>query len=130
MSVISSKYSFNPLLMPSSRKGAIDFYPLSMYLPNPDIVLKKQGKDITVYNELLTDAHLGGCVASQKSGVLSLECYIDRGKAKSRHAKLIEDVFKSLDLERIVSEILNAPLFGYQILEVIWEAAPLCPPLI
>lgn len=105
----------------ATRKGAIDFYSLGMYLPNPDPVLKKQGKDITVYNELLTDAHLGGCVTSRKSGVLSLEWSIDRGKAKSRQAKLIEDVFKALDLEHIISEILNAPLYGYQALEVIWE---------
>ena len=105
----------------ATRKGAIDFYSLGMYLPNPDNVLKKQGKDITVYNEMLVDAHLGGCVTSRKSGVLSLEWSIDRGKAKSRQAKLIEDIFKNLDIERIISEILNAPLFGYQALEVIWE---------
>lgn len=105
----------------ATRKGAIDFYSLGMYLPNPDPVLKKQGKDITVYNELLVDAHLGGCVTSRKSGVLSLEWSIDRGKAKSRQAKLIEDVFKNLDIEQIISEILNAPLFGYQVMEVIWE---------
>jgi phage gp29-like protein len=105
----------------ATRKGAIDFYNLGMYLPNPDTVLKKQGKDITVYNELLTDAHLGGCVTSRKSGVLSLEWSIDRGKAKSRQARLIEDIFKNLDLEHIISEILNGPLFGYQVLEVIWE---------
>lgn len=105
----------------ATRKGAIDFYSLSMYIPNPDLVLKKQGKDITVYNELLTDAHLGGCVTSRKSGVLSLEWGIDRGKAKSKHAKLIEDMFKNFDLDHIISEILNAPLFGYQVLEVLWE---------
>ena len=105
----------------ATRKGAIDFYSLSMYLPNPDPVLKKQGKDITVYNELLTDAHLGGCVTSRKSGVLSLEWSIDRDKAKSRQAKLIEDVFKNIDIANVIAEILNAPLFGYQVLEVIWE---------
>ena len=105
----------------ATRKRAIDFYSLGMYLPNPDPVLKKQGKDITVYQELLTDAHLGGCVTSRKSGVLSLEWSIDRGKAKTRQARLIENVFNNLDLEAIISEILNAPLFGYQVLEVIWE---------
>ncbi len=105
----------------ATRKGAIDFYSLGMYLPNPDPVLKKQGKDITVYKELLTDSHVGGCITSRKAGVKSLEWSIDRGKAKSRQAKLIEDVFKSLDMDGIVSEILNAPLFGYQALEVIWK---------
>lgn len=107
----------------ATRKTAIDFYSLAMYLPNPDPVLKKQGKDITVYKELLTDAHLGGCVESRKSGVLSLEWSIDRGKAKSRQARMIQDVFESLDMENIISEILDAPLFGYQVLEVVWKTS-------
>ncbi|MEW6115368.1 MAG: DUF935 family protein [Nitrospirota bacterium] len=105
----------------ATRKRSIDFYSLGMYLPNPDPVLKKMGKDIDVYNELLVDAHLGGCVTSRKSGVKSLEWEIDRGKSKSRTSKLITDVFKNLDIDRIIGEILNAPLFGYQPLEVMWE---------
>ncbi|MEJ5227208.1 DUF935 domain-containing protein [Thermodesulfovibrio sp.] len=105
----------------ATRKGAIDFYSLGMYLPNPDPVLKKQGKDITVYKELLADAHVGGCITSRKAGVLSLEWSIDRGRAKSRQAKLIEKVFQNLNLEKIMSEILDATLFGYSVLEVIWE---------
>ncbi len=105
----------------ATRKRSIDFYSLGMYLPNPDPVLKKMGKDIAVYNELLVDAHLGGCVTSRKSGVKSLEWEIDRGKAKTRQAKLIEDLFKNLDLDRIIGEILDAVLFGYKPLEVIWE---------
>jgi phage gp29-like protein len=105
----------------ASRKRSIDFYSLGMYLPNPDQVLKKMGKDIKVYNELITDAHLGGCLTSREAGVTSLEWEIDRGKSKSRQAKLIEDLFNDLDLDRIMGEILNAPLFGYQPLEVLWE---------
>lgn len=103
------------------RQNAIDFYSVSKFLPNPDPILKKQGKDISVYNELLSDAHLGGCVASRKSGVLSLLWSIDRGKALSRQNKIIEEVFAELPIENIIAEMLNAPLFGYQVLEVLWE---------
>lgn len=105
----------------ATRQRSIDFYSLGMYLPNPDPVLKKTGKDIAVYNELLSDGHLGGCVTSREAGVKSLEWEIDRGKSKSRQAKLIDDLFKNLDLYRIITEILTAPLFGYAPLEVIWE---------
>jgi phage gp29-like protein len=105
----------------ATRNGAVDFYGLGMTLPNPDPVLRKQGKDVTVYQDLLADAHLGGCVKSRKSGVRSLEWAIDRGRARSSQARLIEDVFNSLDLERIINEILDAPLFGYSVLEVMWD---------
>jgi phage gp29-like protein len=105
----------------ATRKGAIDFYSLGMYLPNPDPVLKKQGKDIAVYKELLTDAYVSGCVSSRRSGVLSLEWGIDRGKAKSRQAKVIESLFQDIDIYKVISEMLDSVLFGYQVMEVIWE---------
>jgi len=105
----------------ASRKRSIDFYALGMYLPNPDPVLKKMGKDITVYTELLSDAHMGGCVSSRKSGVKSLEWGIDRGKAKSRQAKLIESLFRDLDVGIILEEMLNAVLYGYQPMEIMWK---------
>jgi phage gp29-like protein len=105
----------------ATRQRSIDFYSLGMYLPNPDPVLKKAGKDIAVYNELLSDGHLGGCVTSREAGVKSLEWMIDRGKAQTRQAKLVEDMFKNMDIDNILSEILKAPLFGYSPLEVIWE---------
>lgn len=105
----------------ATRQRTIDFYGLGMYLPNPDPVLKKMGKDIEVYEGLLSDDHLGGCVTSRAAGVLSLEWGIDRGKAKSRQAKLIEDLFGRLKLRAIIEEMLDAPLFGYKPMEVIWE---------
>jgi phage gp29-like protein len=92
-----------------------------MYLPNPDPVLKAQGKDIKIYSELLSDGHLGGCVSSRKAGVKSLEWGIDRGKAKSRQARLIEDLFKSLPINNIIDTILDAVFFGYQPIEVMWK---------
>ncbi|HBE45728.1 MAG TPA: DUF935 domain-containing protein [Deltaproteobacteria bacterium] len=105
----------------ATRKRSIDFYALGMYLPNPDPVLKAQGKDIKIYSELLSDGHLGGCVSSRKAGVKSLEWGIDRGKAKSRQARLIEDLFKSLPINNIIDTILDAVFFGYQPIEVMWK---------
>jgi phage gp29-like protein len=107
--------------MIATRERSIDFTALGMYLPNPDPVLKKMGKDIEVYTELRSDAHVSGCIASRKAGVKSLKWAIDRGKAKSRQAKVIEDAFSRLRLAKIISEILDAVLYGYQILEVVWE---------
>jgi phage gp29-like protein len=45
---------------------------------------------------------------------------VDRGKAKSRQAKITSDALQALDMNRIIGEILNAPLCGYQPLEVLW----------
>ena len=39
----------------ASRSRSIDFFGLGMYLPNPDPILKSQGRDIRIYRELRTD---------------------------------------------------------------------------
>ncbi|QOK96803.1 DUF935 domain-containing protein [Ralstonia pseudosolanacearum] len=104
----------------ATRGRSIDFYGLGMYLPNPDPVLKALGKDIKVYRELRADAHVGGCIRRRKAAVKALEWGLDRDKAKSRVAKSVEAIFADLDLSRIITEMLDAVLYGYQPMEVIW----------
>ena len=107
----------------ATRKRAGDVYGFGMYLPNPDEVLKNNGLDISAYRKLLYDPHLGSCIINRKAGVKSLNWSIDRAKAPGRVAKFIEDVFEGLRLkiDGIIGEILDAPLFGYQALEIMWE---------
>lgn len=106
----------------AERSQSIDFYQLATgYLPNPDSVLKKQGKDISAYRGLLTDDRLGGCIKSRKAGVKSLLWGVDRGKSKSRYAKVIEECFSALKVREMIASILNAPLYGYATLEIMWD---------
>lgn len=105
----------------ASRDKSIDFIGLTYYLPDPDPVLRNQGSDIRIYKDLLSDAHLWSCIQSRKAGVLSLEWEIDRGKAKSRQAKIIQKLFEELNIEDIITEILDTPLFGYNVIEIIWS---------
>jgi len=104
----------------ATRKRSINFYSLGSYLPDPDIVLRKQGKDIKVYKELLCDSHVFACVQSRKAGVLSLEWDINRGIDKDQNAKIIVQLLKNLDIAKIINDILDASLFGFQPIEVIW----------
>lgn len=105
----------------ATRNRSPDFSALGMYLPNPDPILKKQGKDIRVYSDLRSDAHVGGCIRRRKAGVVRMEWRIDRDRASARMAKLAEQVLKDLDMRRLMREMLDAPLFGWQPLEVIWS---------
>ena len=105
----------------ATRRASIDFFASGMPLPNPDPVLKALGQDIKVYRELRSDPHVGGCIRRRKAVVKALEHGLDRGKASSRHARTIEDIFADLDLARIIGEALDAVLYGYQPMEVMWE---------
>jgi len=96
---------------------------INLALPNPDPILKRQGKDISTYRDLLVDSHVWSTVQSRKAGTLRLEWSIDRGKARSRIARFVDDIFsnQSFRIRQTFSDILEAVQFGYQALEVFWE---------
>ena len=105
----------------ATRKRALNFYSLANILPDPDIVLRKQGKDMRIYKELMCDAHVFACVQSRKAGVLSLDWDINRGVDKDENAENIFKLLKSLDVHKLINDILDATLYGFQPLEIIWK---------
>jgi len=99
-------------------------------LPNPDPILKRQGKDIAVYRDMRSRASVGGPIRRRKAAVKALEWRVERGKASARVTRLANDVLATYDMDRLINEITNAVLFGYQPLELVWSpfngaAAPL-----
>jgi phage gp29-like protein len=96
------------------------YYRLTNLLPNPDTILRKIGRGVEVYQELKNDAHVWSCIQSRKSGVLSLPWKIEQNGADNTVYSLIQQVFERLDVYQIESDILEAPLFGFQPLEIIW----------
>jgi phage gp29-like protein len=104
----------------ATRARSIDFTALGLLLPNPDPILKAQGKDIATYRDMRTDALIGGCIRRRKSAVKALDWGLDRGQAASRVAKSVQSVLDDLDLERIIGQMLDATLYGYQPMEISW----------
>lgn len=105
----------------ATRDRSPDFFSLAMSLPDPDPVLRKLGKDIKVYKELLSDARVGPCVESRKAAVIALEWDVARGNAPAAVTKFVRQCLARLKVGDIIREILNAPLYGMQPLEVIWR---------
>lgn len=99
-------------------------------LPNPDPILKRQGKDIAVYRDMRSRASVGGPIRRRKAAVKALEWRVERGKASARVTRLANDVLATYDMDTLINEITDAVLFGYQPLELVWgpfngAAAPL-----
>jgi phage gp29-like protein len=103
----------------ASRQRSRDYANFNMYLPNPDPVLKKQGKDIEIYKELRSDAHVGADILKRKAGVRSLEWELSGDDTPA--LQFVQECFNKLDIYRLITEALDATLFGYRPLEVIWE---------
>ncbi len=119
----------------ASRDRSTDFQALGMYLPNPDPVLKKMGKDTAVYRDLRSDAHVGGSVRRRKAAVKAMEWRIvdsvtgqtgtrPSQKASPRAMLLAQDALADLDLDALLSEMLDAPLLGWVPMEVMWQRMP------
>lgn len=90
-------------------------------LPDPDDILCSAGNDINAYRQIMVDSQVRACVNSRKAGTMALNWDIDRGKVKSRQAKLICDLYNDLDIDSLNASILNAPMFGFQPIEIIWK---------
>ncbi|MBU2548341.1 MAG: DUF935 domain-containing protein [Proteobacteria bacterium] len=109
------------------RSRSLDWMGMFGYLPDPDPILKKTGHEMTVYRSLLADAHVWSCVQSRKSGTLS--CQWGLAGAGSRNASAadrnmrvrIERVLAALDVDQVISDMLDAFLFGISPIEVIWN---------
>lgn len=92
------------------------------YLPNPDPILKKLGKDIAVYRELLSDPIVAGHVRRRKAVVSGMSWRIEANGAPEVVVQTVTNALNRLPLYSIIKQILDAALFGYQPLEVIWKA--------
>jgi phage gp29-like protein len=95
---------------------------LGLVLPNPDPILKKQGRDISAYTDLRSDAHVGGCIRRRKSAVQALEWRVEPGRASARSTKLARAVLEGLDMRALLHDAMEAVLYGWQPLEVLWSA--------
>ncbi len=103
----------------ATRASAVDYWAFMHYLPNPDPVLKKMGKDISAYREILSDSHVGGCVRRRKAAIKGLEWRLTPTGNK-KVDEILAALFERLPLNHIINQILDATLFGYQALEVMW----------
>lgn len=114
----------NPGFQEIATRRMAEFVSVARHLPNPDEVLRKLGKSTTaVYRQLLVDARVWAAVQSRKTGIQSLDWQIEPGEAAAAHVEFVEDLFTTYDVPRILGDFLNAPLFGLQPMERLWEVS-------
>jgi phage gp29-like protein len=104
----------------ATRARSGDYSSLFGLLPNPDTVLRKMGKQINVYRELASDAHVKGCLRRRRGAVKAMERGFDRGDAKGRVAKNLKAIFDDLPMSKIIEQACAGADYGYQPFEVLW----------
>lgn len=114
----------------ATRARAGDFSSFLGLLPNPDPVLKRMGRDIKVYGELASDAHVKGCIRRRRGAVKSMERGFDRmmaksgnsgrGQAGARVVKNLESIYADLPISEFIGQSIDGALYGYSVFEVLW----------
>jgi len=89
-------------------------------LPNPDPILRAEGKSLSVYRTMV-DGHLSAVMSKRTAAVTARPWSIERGKASARATAKLQDTFDHLDVRSMTDTALESRAFGYSVQEVIWD---------
>ncbi|MGE0333083.1 MAG: DUF935 domain-containing protein [Ramlibacter sp.] len=107
----------------ATRAAAGDFSGFFGLLPNPDPILKRMGKDVQVYRDLLVDSLVKAHRRRRAAAVLAMERGLVEEESKASPArvrKAVEAMLAGMDLQRIVRDQIDGAFFGYRVSEVMW----------
>jgi len=98
-------------------------------LPNPDVILKKLGRDQEVYNDILYDAHVAGEIRAMRSNILGYKYEIQLGADDANSIKahqLVTELLarkpnKTSRWQDVIWTIFRAVFFGHSIHHVSWK---------
>ena len=103
------------------RSRSIDFIGLVLGgLPNPDPVLRKLGRAIEIYEDLLYDSRVTAVVGSRKSAIKAMEWDVTGENVPEIEIEFYKDLFKTYKMEDVISEMLDSWIFGYKPMEILW----------
>ena len=96
-------------------------YDLKALLPDPDPVLQKLGYSFRIYDDVRADAKVSACIESRKAGCLAMQWDLFGIKENATATEVIKQALLDLDMPRLIGEVLDAFLWGFQPLEIIWK---------
>lgn len=89
-------------------------------LPNLNKLTNTSAEYLRNLVEVRNDPHVHSCIQSRKTGTLAMNWEIQQGE-NSKLNQLIIHNFDKLDIWGLITNILDAIFFGFQILEIIWN---------
>lgn len=110
------------LLTEIATRDKFDVNQFYSVLPDPDQILIDNDYDFSVYRDLLLDPHLMATIQQRKMQVMQMDWELMIGEsAESKVVSEISEIFKSLPLEEIISDMMDAIFFGFSVLEINWQ---------
>ena len=88
-------------------------------LPDPDPILRAEGKNISTYRSMVDD-HLTSVMGKRYAAVSARSWTLERGQASARATSRLEDFLGALDMRTVIKSGLKAIGYGRAIQEVVW----------
>lgn len=106
----------------ASRGTVSGFSSLNSVLPNPDPILKKMGKDISVYRDMKSSPAVKGALRRRRAAVKAKAWRIVQGEASEQITDHIRNIFNKLQVNKITGAMCDGSFYGYQPCEIRWAA--------
>ena len=118
------KYNKISLLSDFATRDKMAVYEqLFTALPDPDKILADNNYDYTILRDLLSDAHLMATIQQRKMQVMQMGWEVEYEQKKYPEVKQRAiEIMRDLPLGDIMSNILDAVLFGFSVGEIVWKA--------
>ena len=96
-------------------------------LENPDPVLRTEsgGKGLKLYDEVARDAHAGSVLQTRYLAVAGKEWEILPASDDQKDvvvAEFVKSAIDAINTTQAISELMKAVLFGFHVVEVMWQA--------
>ena len=89
-------------------------------LPNVDPILECLDTRDHVYAQILSDTRVRAAVRQRKAKITGMEWKIQGENTPEEQIEVLTDLFTSYNMRNVISQVLNAPGFGYQVFEINW----------
>ncbi|WP_303851232.1 DUF935 family protein [Seleniivibrio woodruffii] len=91
-------------------------------MPNPDVLFGKGGVRMSVFDEMLQDAHIYAKLEQLKDTVLSMQWDVKPADSKSaEQAAFIKGCLNRLGVQGLLQDVLSAVEYGFSVTEIVWE---------
>lgn len=113
----------------ATRETAWDYAGFLGLLVDPDPVLQKMSEGPEILESLSADPHLMSQIQTRKAGTLDMEFEFqpgsDKGQEEDAASKKLCEAFSedlhNINLRETISQILDAVLYGFTAVEIIWK---------
>lgn len=117
MDINSTNYLTNELI---SRNNFYSIHRTIGILPNIAKLSVTNTEYLSTLDEVRNDPHVHSCIQSRKTGTLAMKWQISASSNKQLNL-LIEHNFARIDILALISNILDAIFYGFQVIEIIWK---------